>query len=303
MVDEFIAVDVETANQTRSSLCQIGIVAFKGTIPQWEWSSLIDPEEPFDEFNIGIHGIRSVDVQTAPTFPIVLESIADRIQGRIVASHTAFDCDALTMAAQKYGLQFPGCKWIDTCEIARFAWPTLVNHKLDTLCRHFGIELNHHDALADAAACGRILTRALLDTGIGLRELSTRRLRSSPQPRSSHSSRSRARYSERIELTGRPGGPLQGHVLVCTGDFTIGEAQLAATAANLGCDVEERVRKKRTTILVVGRRDPSQFNGKEKSQKQLDAETAIAEGRQITIMTEAEFLALAARYQKVTISA
>jgi hypothetical protein len=83
-------------------------------------------------------------------------------------------------------------------------------------------------------------------------------------------------------------------VWVCTGDFSIGEAALVA--ASLGCDVEERITKK-TTMLVVGQRDPARFKGKEKSRKQLQAEAAAAEGREIAIMTEREFLDFAERHR------
>lgn len=296
MTDNFIAIDVETANQSKSSICQVGLAAYSGAALLWKWSSLVNPEEPFDRINVEIHGLRSHDVESAPTFPTILEAIRASIHDQTIASHTSFDCDALNHAAQKYGLHLPPCHWIDTCEISRLAWPNLSDHKLKTLCKSLLIELQHHNALSDALACAEVLSRALQDTGLSLKELATRVGLVSPTPYTSRSIQPKIHYSEKIELEGRPDGPLAGHVLACTGDFSIGEAQLAAIAANLGCNVEDRVSKKRTTILVVGRRDPAQFNGKEKSKKQLDAETAIAEGRNITILSEQEFLKLADQY-------
>ncbi len=71
---------------------------------------------------------------------------------------------------------------------------------------------------------------------------------------------------------------------------------MAQIASELGCDVEERFSKKRTTILVVGKRDPAQFNGKEKSNKLMSAEAAIAEGYRITIVDEDGFLRLAQQH-------
>ena len=35
-------------------------------------------------------------------------------------------------------------------EIARKVYPFLRNHKLNTVCEHLEIELNHHEALSDA---------------------------------------------------------------------------------------------------------------------------------------------------------
>ena len=53
----FVAIDIETANPDMSSICQIGIAEFYDGNLIGEWSTLIDPEDYFDEVNISIHGI------------------------------------------------------------------------------------------------------------------------------------------------------------------------------------------------------------------------------------------------------
>jgi DNA polymerase III subunit epsilon len=146
----FVAIDVETANRSRSSICQIGLAAYDGPCRIWEWSSLVNPQEPFDNDNVAIHGLRSSDVQSAPLFPAILQMIAGSLGGQIIASHTSFDRDALNQAAEKYNLQFPTSRWIDTCAIAKMAWPNLSSHALDRLCRHFALALDHHNALVEA---------------------------------------------------------------------------------------------------------------------------------------------------------
>ena len=35
------------------------------------------------------------------------------------------------------------------------------NHKLDTICRHLGIKLDHHDSCSDARACAQIMRDAI----------------------------------------------------------------------------------------------------------------------------------------------
>lgn len=45
MSDEFVAVDVETANPDLASICQIGVVAFADGDVAGSWQSLIDPED------------------------------------------------------------------------------------------------------------------------------------------------------------------------------------------------------------------------------------------------------------------
>lgn len=289
MTENFIAIDIETANQSHASICQIALVGYAGSNRTWEWSTLVDPEEEFDQLNIDIHGISSLHVQSAPKLPDLLSAIGDSIGEQVVASHTPFDCNSLNGAARKYGLNFPQCRWIDTCEISRFAWPELSNHKLDTLCQHFSIPLDHHNALSDAIACGEILTQAVLETRLIVQELAERVGFIAPAA-SRTQRKSAVRYPEKVKLNATCQGPLSGHVLVCTGEFSIGKAKLATLAAGLGCDVEDRFSKKRTTILVIGHRDPTKFNGKQKSKKQLDAEATIESGRPVSILSESEFL-------------
>ena len=58
----FVAIDVETANADMASICQIGVARYvEGELVE-EWSSLVDPEDYFDPFNIEIHGITERNV-------------------------------------------------------------------------------------------------------------------------------------------------------------------------------------------------------------------------------------------------
>jgi len=66
----------------------------------------------------------------------------------------------------KYDLEMIGCaRWIDTCAVARRAWPELPNHKLGSLAKYFGIEYRAHDAAEDARAAGQILLLSLDSVG------------------------------------------------------------------------------------------------------------------------------------------
>jgi DNA polymerase-3 subunit epsilon len=295
MPGQFIAIDVETANRERGSICQIGLVAFDRDAVLWEWSSLVNPECDFDGMNVKIHGIGSQQVRAAPCWSAVLESISESVVGRVLVSHTPFDCEAFNQATKRCRLASPDCRWLDSCAVARMAWPNLEAHDLETLSAHFGIAFEHHEALNDARTCGQLLARAMSETGLGVADWIARAGHVKPETHHHNWRRARARYSERIEADGNPNGPLAGNEWVCTGEFSVGEAKLVELAATLGCDVKERV-SKRTTILVLGHRDPEQFGGKEKSAKQLAAEAALAKGRKIAIMTEREFLDLARRY-------
>lgn len=170
-VDYFV-VDVETANQNRHSICQIGIAFFAGGKMVDGWESLVNPHDEFLDFNIGIHGIGPRQVAHAPGWSEVLPKVNSLLQGAVVASHTDFDRCALTNACTR--AQLPAVaygKWIDTCWLARHAWPLLPNHKLPTLARSFHIDYRAHDALEDARVAGEVLARALEERQITIDEL------------------------------------------------------------------------------------------------------------------------------------
>lgn len=45
-------------------------------------------------------------------------------------------------------------------QISRNIWPSMPNHKLDTLAHLFDIPLRHHNALDDTMACAKIALKA-----------------------------------------------------------------------------------------------------------------------------------------------
>ena len=98
----FNAIDVETANADRSSICQIGIVHVRDGRIQDTWKALINPEDWFDWFNIEVHGIEQKDVEDAPTLPEVRDELRRRLRGSILVSHTSFDRVAFERAMDKY---------------------------------------------------------------------------------------------------------------------------------------------------------------------------------------------------------
>lgn len=295
----FIAIDVETANRNPWSVCQIGLAAFDGSVCLWTWSSLVNPEEPFERGNVGVHGIKPEDVADAPRLPTILQGLVETLADRVLACHGRLDCDALHQGAHKHGLALPACRFINTVDVARAAWPEFGQHGLKSLTSRFGLALEHHDAEWDAVACGEILARGLAAMSIELDDVIARFGVLTPaayRPRELPSDQAYSRETyERIALKGRADGPLFGHVMCCTGKFSTGKRNLAELAAYLGCDVEDTFSMKRTTLLVTGQRDATASGGRTKSSKLLRAEAAIAAGWPVTILTEQEFLALSQR--------
>jgi DNA polymerase III subunit epsilon len=119
----FVVIDVETANPSLSSICQIEIAPFRDgvfTSPQ-EW--LVNPDDYFDPINVSIHGIDERIMRIAPKWPEVYAAVTPLLSGNIVVSHTAFDRTALTQACGSWSLSNCECRWLDTARVVRRAWP------------------------------------------------------------------------------------------------------------------------------------------------------------------------------------
>ena len=161
----FTVVDVETANHSRASVCQIGIVQVRDSRICGEWQSLVDPEGSFHSFHTGLHGIDANAVRGAPTFPDLYGELERHLGRSVTVGHSSFDRQALNQTAEKYNLPMFPVAWLDSIVIARDAWPGLPNYKLKQLAEMLRIDFRHHDALEDARAAAEVVLRACSATG------------------------------------------------------------------------------------------------------------------------------------------
>lgn len=165
--DDFLVLDVETANGSRCSICQIGHVRVTATGLADPTSIMVDPRGAFT--NTAIHGIGPRHVAGHPSFAQLHGRLARTLEGRIVVAHSAFDRSAFNAACARYGLDPIACHWVDSIRIARAAWPGLPGYGLKALAARHGIAFRHHDGLADATATARIVVLALAETGRSIR--------------------------------------------------------------------------------------------------------------------------------------
>ncbi|MBI1827799.1 MAG: transposase [Planctomycetes bacterium] len=275
---KFVAIDVETANADLASICQIGIAKFHDSLPVETSGWFVNPEDDFDPVNIAIHGITNDKVRHEPTLPNLFNKLQESLNAEIVVCHTGFDRLSLARAAEKYKLPVLNCNWLDSAKVARRAWSACARsgYGLGNLAKSLGIVFKHHDAREDARAAGEIVLRAVAETGRTLSDWLVR----VRQPIFAE--------SEQIARDGNPEGPLAGEVLVFTGTLSIPRGEAAEIAAGTGCTVAESVNKT-TTLLVVGNQDVRKLAGHEKSSKQRKAETLIAKGLSIRVLTEDDF--------------
>lgn len=156
---EFVAMDFETANYSRTSACSIGLAFVKdGVITSKEHYYI----KPHPNYYIGgfieIHGITSEKTDAAPDFGELWNStLKEKLENRTIVCHNAnFDIAVLSAMLSHYGYENHDISFTCTLELSRSTF-YLPNYKLPTVCEHIGHNLgHHHDPVDDAVAAAMI---------------------------------------------------------------------------------------------------------------------------------------------------
>lgn len=160
-MNEFIAIDFETAMYSPSSAISVGLVKYRDFEIADSFYSLIRPPELYVRPDFTeIHGLTVDDVIDAPDFGSLWK---DKIRGFIgkvplAAHNAAFDMKVLRATLGHYGVPLPPLRYFCSLALARRAWPNLDSHALTSLGRKFNIIYDAHNALADARTCGKIVS-------------------------------------------------------------------------------------------------------------------------------------------------
>ena len=162
---DFAAIDFETANYERSSVCSVGLVIVRNSEIVDSYYSLIHPEPNYYNYwCTEVHGLTREDTESAPVFPSVWKQIEPLIGDLpLVAHNSPFDESCLKAVMCRYQMNYPNYQFLCTCRASRSHFGSqLPNHQLQTVAEACGYNLeNHHHALADAEACAWI-ARVLL---------------------------------------------------------------------------------------------------------------------------------------------
>lgn len=164
-MNDFAAIDFETANGCRSSVCSVGVVVVRNGVVADSFYSLIRPEpNHYSWFCQQVHGLGHEDTDDAEIFPKVWDNVAPMIEGLpLVAHNSPFDEGCLRAVMEVYGMNWPEYRFRCTCRASRKHFGSLLpNHQLHTVAEACGYCLeNHHHALADAEACAAIAIKLL----------------------------------------------------------------------------------------------------------------------------------------------
>ena len=159
MDDTFTAIDFETAQGYRWSICQVGLVRVENGKIVKEIDVLVQPPKNYYWSKmVQIHGISSDDTAGSPFFDEIWHKIEPYIKYQTVVAHNgmSFDFPVLKSTLEYYELQEPDYEKKCTYKLYR--------SNLASLCQKHNIALNHHDALSDARACARLYQMYLEST-------------------------------------------------------------------------------------------------------------------------------------------
>lgn len=300
MINSFTAFDFETANDKKSSICQVGFARFENGIIVEKWSSLVNPEDDFYSKNISIHGIRPENVVNCPTFPEIYPIVKEKLSKDFSLSHTNFDPLALKDSINRYNLSLFPYQWVDNCVVARNVWPEFDSHSLNALFKHLNLpDYQAHDALDDAIICGQIFISAIKQNKSYVekitKDLSQKDINQSKPKKTNNIIVGNDFFSKilrkQVSVKANTSGHLFGKCIVFTGNLTISRKKAAQLAADAGCTVKSGITKS-TNYLVVGEQDLTLTKGKKRSSKQRKADDYISKGIPIQVLSEKQFLEL-----------
>ncbi|MCU0470827.1 MAG: 3'-5' exonuclease [Arcicella sp.] len=147
----FVAIDFETAQGYRWSICQIGLVRVENGVITEEINLLVQPPNNYywKRF-VNIHGITPDVTKDCPTFDKVWHKLEPYIKGQTVVAHNglSFDFPVLKKTLEYYGIENP--------EYEKHCTYRIFRQSLASLCNQYQISLIHHDALSDAKSCAEL---------------------------------------------------------------------------------------------------------------------------------------------------
>src|SRR5699024_4882676 len=154
----YVVFDVETTGLSAvyDTIIELAGVKIHGGEIIDRFESFANPNQPISETITELTGITDDMVKDAPQIGEVLKDFYEWSKDTVLVAHNAsFDIGFLNQGYKKVNIEKIKDPVIDTLELARFLFPELKNHRLNTLCKHLDVDLSqHHRAIYDAEATG-----------------------------------------------------------------------------------------------------------------------------------------------------
>ena len=303
---EYVAIDFETANESRDSACEVALVRFKDGEPVESFSTLIH-QERFSPFNVALHGITPKHVKSAPKLGEIWGEMKDFISNSPLVAHNAgFDMSVLyrSLRDEPVGVELDYfCTMVLSRQLLKLTY-----FGLPGVTEHLQIDYPmEHRAESDAVAAGKVAWHLMKLQGVdNLYDLAekfqvrTGKLVDAGPSGSSHMRQGRSssltvaekqKIIEEIGLENFYEDPdFAGKKIVFTGaliSMTRRDAEVAIMKAG-GIPVSSVSAK--TNMLVFGYQHPSVLKGKPLSGKRLKADELRESGSDIEVVDEVQFL-------------
>ncbi|THF81229.1 PolC-type DNA polymerase III [Cohnella fermenti] len=163
----YVVFDIETTglSVTANKIIELAGVKMKDGKEIDRFATFINPHEPIP-YNIQqLTNINDEMVKDAPELEPKLKEFLEFAGDAILVAHNArFDIGFLQHNCKELGLPPIPNPVLDTLELARYIYPTMKNHRLNTLADLYKVALeSHHRAIDDTLALGGILNGLIKD--------------------------------------------------------------------------------------------------------------------------------------------
>lgn len=158
----FVALDFETANHDRASVCALGAVRVVDGVVTDRLETFVAPPArlaTFHPVHRRVHGIDASMVRGAPDWQQACSRLVSFADGALIIAHNLpFERSVLMAACADAAFPAPDLHGLCTLALARKALPQLGSHKLPLVLEHLGIEFGqHHNAADDAQGAADVL--------------------------------------------------------------------------------------------------------------------------------------------------
>jgi DNA polymerase-3 subunit epsilon len=155
----FVVFDIETTGLSPDGdrIIELGLIRTDNLgNPIGYWSTLVNPKRPVSATEI--HGIKDVDVSTAPTFEECANEFLLKIKGQVLVAHNAsFDHSFVRTELARSGWDLPNLPVVCTMLESRYFLPGLERKRLVDCVEALGINQPvQHRALGDASLTAAI---------------------------------------------------------------------------------------------------------------------------------------------------
>ncbi|MCM1104093.1 MAG: exonuclease domain-containing protein [Clostridium sp.] len=283
---DYTVIDIETTglDPEYCDIIEIAAVRYSGGQKNAEFSSLVKPSDPVDDYITELTGITDEMLKDAPDPAAALRDFCNFVGSDLLIGYNVnFDINFLYDKIKLYLSDTFSNSFIDVMRIARRAVPGSKNYKLKTIADALKVPASgSHRATADCETCAAVfeaLKIRIVADGGSLDDFSTR----SPkhQLKASDIAANESAFDE--------SHPLFGKICVFTGTLEKMQRRDAMQlVADLGGINADNVTKK-TDFLILGNNDFCSSIKDGKSNKQKRAEELILKGADIKILSENVF--------------